>query len=107
MTTGRKLCYCVDLPDFLSSAPLHLQSVASDQSAAVAEISCYNMKLQPCEASAACADTDPDAPELEHPSWTLCLLPSAHLHLSWDRRPSQATSWWDITGTAAEALGAK
>lgn len=75
MTAGRKLCFCVRLPDFLNSAPLHLQSVASDQSVAVDEISRYNMKLQPCEVSAAFADTDPDAPELEHPSRTLCLCP--------------------------------
>lgn len=75
MTSERKLCYCVYLPDFLSSAPLHLQAVVSDQSAAVDEISGYNMKLQPCEFSAACADTDPDASELEHPSRTLCLCP--------------------------------
>lgn len=39
------------------------------------EISPYNVKLQTCEVSAACADADPDAPELEHPSRTLCLCP--------------------------------
>lgn len=71
---GRKFVIVFIWPDFLRvSAPLHLQSVASAQSPAV--VSCCNMKQQPCEVSAACADTDPDAPELEHPPRTLCLCP--------------------------------